>query len=346
MFAIVDLWRSIAVFLVVLAHTLTWWGNPVFFKFIKPSLLGLTGVAIFFVLTSYVLMFSLDRLKKTSNKLYIDFITRRFFRIYPLAIIAVILYYHFNIPSYFENGTDFLPAYVSVSGLIQNILLIQNFTVEKDILGPLWSLPYEFQMYLLLPIIFTYIGNTDSKWRGIFLFFILCLSFFVATDKMDTINKLFSYFEIPAYTKWGLCFIPGVMAYYAQKEFSGKKLNFAYIWPILGLILFSRILNYNFFIQILSAILVGFTLVIIKDDFNPYLKKMCSTISKYSYGIYLSHMLAIYLGFELFGKSLIGWMVFLMSLFILPVLCFHLIEKPFMDYGKRLCLKKYTRAGV
>ncbi|MEF3075910.1 acyltransferase [Methylobacter sp. Wu1] len=346
MFALVDFWRSIAVFLVVLAHTLIWWGNPIFFKLIEPSLLGSTGVAIFFVLTSYVLMLSLDRLKKQSNKLYIDFITRRFFRIYPLAIIIVIFYYYCNIPSSFEKGIGFLPVYVSKSGFIQNILLVQNFTIEKNVLGPLWSLPYEFQMYLLLPIIFTYIGSEDSKWRSIFLFFILCLCFFVANNKMDTINNLFSYFQIPAYTKWGLCFIPGVIAYYAQKQFKGKQLNFIYIWPILGLILFSRMLNYDFFIQILSAILVGFTLVIINDEFNPYLKKLCTIISKYSYGIYLSHMLAIYLGFELFGKTLIGWSVFLLSLFILPMICFHLIEKPFMDYGKRLCLKKYSNSGI
>lgn len=105
-------------------------------------------------------------------------------------------------------------------------------------------------------------------------------------------------------------------------------------------------LDYDFFIQILSAILVGFTLVMFKDDFHPFLKKIYATISKYSYGIYLSHMLAIYLGFELFGKSLTGWSVFLVSLFILPMLCFNLIEKPFIDYGKRLCIKKYKKSDA
>jgi peptidoglycan/LPS O-acetylase OafA/YrhL len=309
-------------------------------------LLGSTGVVIFFVLTSYVLMMSLDRLQKTSNRLYIDFIMRRFFRIYPLAIFFVIFYALTNLPGHFEKGRSAMEGiHVNFSDFIQNLLLIQNFTIEKEILGPMWSLPYEFQMYLLLPIIFLIIGSTDSKWRGIFMFFILCLVFFVANEKINNINNLFSYFQIPEYAKWELCFIPGVIAYYAQKSFKAKQINFNYIWPILGLILFSRMLDYDFFIQILSAILVGFTLVIINDNFHPYLKKVYAVISKYSYGIYLSHMLAIYLGFELFGKTLIGWSVFLSSLLILPVLCFHLIEKPLIDYGKRLCEKKYNKSG-
>lgn len=343
MFAIVDFWRAIAVTLVVLSHTLIWWGNPIIGGIIEPSLLGSTGVAIFFVLTSFVLMLSLERLKETSNRLSLDFILRRLFRIYPLSIVIVTFYYYTNIPSGFDGGGNFIVKDVSISGFIQNLLLIQNFTIEKDIPGPLWSLPYEFQMYLLLPLIFSYVKSSDSKWKSIFLFFILCLIFFVATDKMDTINNLFSYFQVPIYAKWGLCFVPGVIAYYGQKEFKGEKINFIYIFPVMILILFSRMLDYDFFIQTLSAILVGFTLVLIKDNFNKHLKAISMIISKYSYGIYLSHMLAIYLGFELFGKTLTGCLVFVLSLIVLPLLCFHLIEKPFIGYGKRFCIKKFAK---
>lgn len=146
-------------------------------------------MAIFFALTSYVLMMSLERLKKSSNQLYIDFITRRFFRIYPLAVFFVIFYALTKLPAYYDGGKGAMHAIqLNMNIILQNILLVQNFTIEDEILEPMWSLPYEFQMYLLLPLIFTFIGSADSKWRSVFLFFILCLSFFVATDKMESIN--------------------------------------------------------------------------------------------------------------------------------------------------------------
>ncbi len=343
MYPIVDFWRSIAVLLVVLAHTLIWWGNPVYLGVFEPSLLGSTGVAIFFVLTSYVLMMSMERLQNKSRSFYIDFMIRRFFRIYPLVIVTVIFYYFSDIPSFFDNGQVFLSAQVSVNGFLQNIFLIQNFTIEKDIIGPLWSLPYEFQMYFLLPIIFLYITNIELKWKAIFLFFILLLLFFVMKSKVDSVNELLHYIQIPDYAKWGLCFIPGVVAYYAKKDFQEKAIPFKYIWIIIGLILFSRMFNYSFMIQVLSAILVGFTLVMFSEDFSQLLKKYSAVISKYSYGIYLSHMLAIYLGFELLGKTWGGWIVFLFTLVILPFLSYHLIEKPFINYGKSFCIKKFAK---
>ncbi|GIT98135.1 acyltransferase [Sulfurovum sp. TSL1] len=343
MYSLVDLWRSVAVLLVVVAHTLLWWGNPVFLGVFEPSLLGSTGVAIFFVLTSYVLMMSLERLREKSEHLYTDFMLRRFFRIYPLSLIVVLFYYLTQVPSYFENGIYFRYPEISFSGFIQNLLLIQNFTIPPDILGPLWSLPYEFQMYFFLPILFYYIKDTDTKWKMIFLFFILLLLFFVLKTKVDSVNKLLLYIQIPDYAKWGLCFIPGVGAYYAQKEYEGKIIPSQYILVVIVIILFARMINYHFFIQVFSAILIGFTLVLMNDNYGHWLKKLTEIISKYSYGIYLTHMLAIYLGFELFGATFLGWTVFLASLLVLPVLCYHLIEKPCIDWSKKYCSLKFSK---
>lgn len=343
MYPIVDLWRAIAVLLVVLAHTLLWFGNPIFLKYLEPSLLGSTGVAIFFVLTSYVLMLSMERIKLKSKHFYLDFMTRRFFRIYPLSVVIVIFYFFTNIPAYFPDGGELTSVNSTFMGFIQNLLLIQNFTLEENMIGPLWSLPYEFQMYLALPLIFLFFTTKDKKIQGLFLFFILCLAFFVANDKISNINNKFLYFQIPDYTKWGLCFIPGVIAYYIQKDLEIKKINFNYFWPILLLILFSRMLDYDFFIQILSAILVGFSLVLINDNFHTLLKKVSIIISKYSYGIYLTHMLSIYVGFELFGNTFLGWFTFIFTLIIFPLICYHLIEKPFIDIGKKLSIKYFER---
>jgi peptidoglycan/LPS O-acetylase OafA/YrhL len=78
-----DLVRSMAVISVVVEHTLLSLGilkiGPFPIKY-----LGVMGVMVFFVLTTLVLMWSLERKPHT-----LDFYIRRVFRIYPLALAAI-----------------------------------------------------------------------------------------------------------------------------------------------------------------------------------------------------------------------------------------------------------------
>lgn len=66
--------RSVAVLCVVIAHGLTYLGLPAI-----AGWSGITGVCFFFVHTSLVLMFSLERDPEVGS-----FYLRRMFRIYPL----------------------------------------------------------------------------------------------------------------------------------------------------------------------------------------------------------------------------------------------------------------------
>src|ERR1017187_9066946 len=53
--------------------------------------IGIFGVLLFFVHTSLVLMYSMRRSHLTGFALVKDFYIRRFFRIYPLSILAVLM---------------------------------------------------------------------------------------------------------------------------------------------------------------------------------------------------------------------------------------------------------------
>ena len=84
-----DLLRSCAVLLVVVAHVIGVW-RPDDLPGYHMQALGLLGVEFFFVHTSLVLMFSLQRLSASAPAHQLTtFLVRRFFRIYPLSVVVV-----------------------------------------------------------------------------------------------------------------------------------------------------------------------------------------------------------------------------------------------------------------
>ena|SRR5579862_1827427 len=108
------------------------------------------GVLIFFVHTSMVLMLSLERTQAGGRALFGPFYLRRLFRIYPLSIFCVtcamilnrspevsVSVRHWRWPEYFAN-----------------LSLTTNLTYTDAMVGGLWTLPLEVQMYVTLPFLF------------------------------------------------------------------------------------------------------------------------------------------------------------------------------------------------
>ena len=111
--------------------------------------LGRVGVLLFFVHTSLVLMSSLERHRDGTARFYV----RRAFRIFPLAIVTVLVVVGFGLPTAVIAGQGSAAA-PTPSMLLANLTLTQNLTGAQDAIGPLWSLPLEVQMYALLPFCF------------------------------------------------------------------------------------------------------------------------------------------------------------------------------------------------
>src|SRR5207247_7825315 len=81
--------RSIAVLLVLVDHVCRHYFVDRIGRFAVVDL-GLFGVLLFFVHTSLVLMHSMQRSGLTGWALLRNFRIRRFFRIYPLSVVAVL----------------------------------------------------------------------------------------------------------------------------------------------------------------------------------------------------------------------------------------------------------------
>jgi peptidoglycan/LPS O-acetylase OafA/YrhL len=155
-----DVLRALAVLCVVFSHTA---------RIVIPvaadsliELMGKFGVLLFFVHTSLVLMMSIERNPTHSA---ISFYIRRAFRIYPLSTLCIFAVLLFSIPP-MPPGNFVWP---SVSKIATNVALTQNLFVppstgtNTSLSSPLWSLPFEVQMYLFLPGIFWFLRRYGRK---------------------------------------------------------------------------------------------------------------------------------------------------------------------------------------
>lgn len=335
-----DFLRAYAVGLVVFAHLWRYLGDHlVFGKFEISHHFGILGVLLFFVHTSLVLMFSLERqIHKSGYKNLISkFYIRRVFRIYPLSIFCTVIYMLFTIPGQDLSSYSLsFPKLYSFETLVSNLLLFTNFYKKVELIGPLWSLPYEIQMYVFLPFLFFLINKKNGILYLLFLIFITSLLSFYCTPLINEYNLSFEFYQIPKFLLYVPCFLPGIMAYYFYKK--NKLLLNPGTLPILLLtVSIITLFTYKPYMDYLVCFSVGLIIPFIKPINISLLNKITFYIAQYSYGIYLSHIFCIWISFELlkeFGFTT-KICIFFLLLSIISSSLFHFIERPFMNFAKK-----------
>jgi peptidoglycan/LPS O-acetylase OafA/YrhL len=285
------------------------------------AFMGMFGVLIFFVHTSLVLMLSMDRMVEKGHKLFLSFYIRRAFRIYPLSIFTV--------------ACSLLFGYRTLSRVdaVSNFALTMNLTMSEFAIDPLWSLPYEVQMYVFLPLVYLFVKKYPSPWAtGA----VLVASFFMALvqPSIDVRADLAQYVG---------CFLPGIIAY--QLSFRFRRQWHPLLWPVVllaGTVIFGAVRYFQlqpaFLYRWLACLLVGLAAPHFRQMADGPVRHAAHLIAKYSYGIYLMHMFALHIAFvTLSGHSAaIRWAGFLAMMIVFPVGVFHLIEQPGIQVGKRV----------
>lgn len=323
-----DLLRSFAVLLVLFDHVLTWFGIRQI-GFISSFDMGMLGVLLFFVHTTLVLMFSLERLRSRQGerRLFWVFMLRRCFRIYPLSMLAVLVIFAFKLP--FSYLQPFHMGYTEVGfrGLAANLLLIQNLSYTHGVLGPLWSLPLEMQMYLLLPFLFAFAGRVRSIWPLLGLWM---LGVGAAFGYVFISSRLNLAYFVPN-------FVPGVIAYKLSSRLK-PRLPFV-LWPcvligLTGLYMLTGRFEHGWVI----CLLTGVAIPCFREMQQPWLRRASHLVAKYSYGIYLGHFASIWLAFVVLAgaSAVVQWSMLVLSLLVIPVALFHAVESPLIAVGVRL----------
>jgi peptidoglycan/LPS O-acetylase OafA/YrhL len=326
-----DLLRAFAVLSVFVGHFLAVspinWNPGVFPKF---------GVVIFFVHTALVLMFSLRRLDRDGGgHETLRFYIRRIFRIYPLSIVCVLLVVAAHTPRWPPAG---VVETATPPVLIANLLLVQNLIPLPSVTAPLWSLPFEIQMYLVLPLCYFVVEKLRRS----------PLYLYAAAVLLMALPSAWLHLVLP----YVPCFLGGVAAYVLSKNMRPR-----YGWKSLLVLLIVSCAIYGYAGNwLLSAVAlrhaawgarmeivwnwifateIGLLIGFFGEVKCHFVRRASYEIAKYSYGIYLSHLPIMWLAFDRMAAypRALQWTTFAVLSCLMPLAAYHLIESPLIRVG-------------
>jgi peptidoglycan/LPS O-acetylase OafA/YrhL len=327
-----DLLRSLAVLFVLFFHVYLYEVQNHRLEELKPFGLnmheiGHWGVLIFFVHTSLVLMFSLERqqLAFPDQSQYFLFLSRRAFRIFPLSVAIVLIVVCLKLPVAHLREGVFEPADLSWGDITSNLLLVQNLFGSDSVIAPLWSLPYEVEMYLFLPVLYLLAGLTENL-LPLFLVWVVLALCGSHSEHSSAIADMLSYAPL---------FVAGVLAFsLARKPILQLPST---LWPLTIGILTAIFLRHPAELTgSVCCLMLGIAAPQFRDMTNPVFGQLFRVIARYSYGIYLTHFICLWFAFDKLGASpaWVQWIVLVITCLVAPIVFYHSLELPMIRLGK------------
>ncbi len=311
-----DALRAIAAFAVIFFHISFWFTYPPtrFYDFLKFVFSfggdgGSLGVTFFFILSGFLITFLMFEEQEQNNHLNVRlFYLRRVLRIWPLYYSTIIV--GFFIYPYIANLLRH--AYIENASLFLYLIFGVNFDhiyhgyPTVGILGVQWSVAIEEQFYLVWPIIFYFFNR--KNYFPLLLVAIIVISelFFIRTKVWEVgYYHLVSNFRFLGFGAL-LAYISFFKKSWLEKfmDLISKRFNFVIYFTGVLLILFQHKLSvsFNYFkylYHILPFLFFGY--IIMEQNFSKksFLKlgkfRILNKLGKISYGLYLTHMIAIYI---------------------------------------------------
>jgi peptidoglycan/LPS O-acetylase OafA/YrhL len=284
---------------------------------------GQIGVLIFFVHTSLVLMMSLDRTRLAGRSLLASFYLKRFFRLYPLSIFCVMIAFVFGVSPespFFRHWTWLEFA--------SNLTLTTNLFYVTPMVGGLWTLPLEVQMYVVLPFLFR-LAKKKSVASLLTYWWIFCIPIAIIQLRISARLNVLGFAP---------CFAAGVIAWRLSMKrlprLPGWLWPFAFVasWEVFLLSSQANIMYYRWAFSLLLGLMIPW----FKDISYRPLVKSAYVVAKYSYGIYLSHIAIILFSLGLPESPVVRALIFVFLAVGIPVALFHFIEDPMIRLGQLL----------
>jgi peptidoglycan/LPS O-acetylase OafA/YrhL len=317
-----DVLRGIAALGVVLFHYTTRYdelfghSSQLLFDFKHGDL----GVALFFIISGFVIFMTLEKTKRS-----LDFLISRFARLYPAYWVAIIL--TFTIVSL--CGLPEREA--SLYDAILNLTMWQQFIGVKNVDGVYWTLQVELSFYVIMFCLykFNWLKHIDF----------VCIGWIALVIGHQIVSTKYNL-EFPPHLQTFLLiiyaplFIIGIMFFQIKKhEFSCQK----YIIIGLSLVGYHQVTNSRFKLLIILMFVIIFYLII--DNKLRFINlKPLIFLGNISYPLYLVHQNIGYViirrMYEYNINPNVSIFVAIVTAFFLATLINLYIEKPSISWIK------------
>lgn len=294
---------------------------------ISNSLFHLGGYAVdmFFIVSGFLIFWSYDNDQKKKH-----FYIKRFFRIFPLYALLIMIQTVFFIIVSDESFIEYIKYFISnilfLNFLSHSVGNTLNDLYVNAINGSLWTLKNEVIFYFLVPFIFA----IYKKWG---LYFLLILYGFsvVYMFLVDYIGIAKLLVQFPAQLR---LFLVGVLLYIL---FENIKSKIMLVLVPLSIILMALFIDNIYFKFSIYPILLGVMVV-----FLVYFTKSIKINFDFSYSFYVLHFpiiqLALYFGMNPSNPT-VSFVGLFMLILILSYLSEKYIEKRFVKVGRTIISK-------
>lgn len=290
---------------------------------------GSFSVNCFFILSGYLILISLQR-----SKSVLEYLWKRFLRLFP-ALVCILILTMLFLPiiyegkniweessywTYFFNNLTLYNIQFNVNGIFE------NNPFKGMINGSLWTLCYEFSMYLLILPFFIIRNNNKVLLFCILICFIIFYSLYQFFPNFlgkyfDTILNMRSldFYRLATYFTAGSLIV-----------FIDKRIISHYI--TLSILAVGGIISLHSFHSLLPIVLAPL-IIGVGQNATPYIKNLGHKIGDLSYGIYIYGFIIQQTLVYYFRPDV--WSLTFYSLLVTIIFAYfswHYVEKIFLRY--------------
>ncbi len=319
--------RGIAILLVICFHTFSQYTHLVPFgsqyKHFPVFRYGYLGVPLFFLISGFVILMSLEK-----NKTFSQFIYKRWLRLFPAMLVATVLLY---------STMHLLPerplGIQKLSGAIPGLIFIEPIWIEFitgfkiDLVeNSFWSLFVEFKFYFIFGTFYFLFGKKNAV-IGLFLLFVYSYAASISGIKILT---SFSNLLSCHYFGW---FTGGALAYLYFTSDKIRYLLFAILVSLLQLYKYQR--SSEELVCAIIVIAVFFIPVYFEKARFVFSNSVLIFFGFVSYPLYLIHenaMIGLMLKLNNNVSNIPGLLLPVIPLFILLIVSYIIVKifEPFL----------------
>jgi len=280
----------------------------------KIIVLGQQGVPIFFVISGFVIPYSLwNSGYKIKN--FFSYLLKRSIRIDPPYLLAIAL----TLVQLLVFGNE----YFDLKRFFYHLLYLIPFTNEKWYQGTFWTLGIEFQFYIIIGLLFPFIKNGSKNIISLALISIAFTGHFIELPKQEAL--ILSHIH---------CFCIGIVCLLSKK----KKITLLETHAILIIITAYLCFRISY---VTGIIPYPTTIAILQINFESAVSNF---LGKISYSLYIfhlligGHVLLLLNGITISPYLLSGTLV--ISCIGFAYLFYLIIEVPALAWSERIKTKR------